>query len=92
MRTKPLTLDCIAVAQDSNCLHIHISEELDITDLKIKVLGSARNLLATIKPTSRELDFCIYTGMPMFMEVVSPDGVSVSFVTGSGKDFYNVLN
>ncbi len=92
MRTKPCVQDCIAVAQDSNCLHIQISEELDITDLKIKVLGSSRNLLATIKPTSREIDFCIYTGMPMFMEVVSPDGVSVSFVTGSGKDFYNVLN
>ncbi len=71
-------------------LDLH-SESL-LSGIKIKVLGSARNLLATIKPTSRELDFCIYTGMPMFMEVVSPDGVSVSFVTGSGKDFYSNQN
>jgi len=89
MHTKPLTVDCIAVAQEENCLHIELAEDLDITNLKIKILGENRNLLATIQPTSRTINFCIYTGMPMFIEVVSPDGVNVQFVTGSGKDFYN---
>ena len=86
--TKPELADFRAVATDVGCVKITISEELDLTGASIKILGENRNFLSEIKEPEYVTDFCTYTGNPMFIELHTPDGVSVHYVEGSGKDFY----
>ena len=40
-------------------------------------------------PTSHDIDVCVYTGKPMFVELETPSGTSVQYVKKSGNNFYN---
>ena len=90
--TKPELNDFRAVATDLSCIKITISEELDLTDASIKILGENRNFLMELKNLDQVNDFCTYTGKPMFVELHTPAGVAVHYIEGSGKDFYENLN
>ena len=85
---KPQQSDFRAVATDDSCIEITISEELDISSASIRILGENRNFLAEIKDVENSMKFCAYTGNPMFIELHTPEGVSVHYVEFSGKDFY----
>lgn len=88
MHTKPTLQDWTVKAVNDNCVSILINEELSIKGIKFKVLGKDRNFLFEVEPKNREIVFCTPTGNPMFVELHTPDGISVHYVTGSGADFY----
>jgi hypothetical protein len=88
MHVKPLSTDWSAVAAAKNCIIVKISEELSIEDLKMKVLGENRQILLDMKPSTREISICTYTGTPTFVELVSPMGTSVQYVENSGAERY----
>lgn len=92
MHTLPVLKDWKVSALDENCIKINIDPDLDLEGSSIKILGSERNLLTVISPDSYEIQFCTYTGRPMFVELHTPSGVSVKYVQGSGKDFYQNYN
>jgi len=88
MHTQPALKDWKVSAINDNCIRINIDPDLSLEGSVIKILGSERNLLSLINPESFEIEFCAYTGRPMFVELHTPSGVSVKYVEGSGKDFY----
>lgn len=88
MHTKPILQDLIAEATCKNCIKINIDNDLLLEDANLKILGPERTLLISLKPKSYEIDICIYTGKPMFVELNTPFGNSVKYVKGSGGDFY----
>ena len=88
MHTQPALKDWKVSVINDNCIKISIDPDLPLEEISIKVLGSERNLLDMIKPESFEIEFCSYTGRPMFVELRTSSGVSVRYVEGSGKDFY----
>jgi hypothetical protein len=88
MHTQPTLKDWKVSIVNDNCIKISIDPDLSIKGCLIKILGSERNLLTSIEPDSLETEFCAYTGRPMFVELHTPEGVSVKYVEGSGKDFY----
>lgn len=90
--TKPTTSDFRAVATSESCIEITISEELDLSGASLKILGENRNFLTEIKNPEYFTQLCTYSGNPMFIELHTPTGVSVQYVTGSGKDFYKNFN
>ena len=90
--TKPKLCDFQAIATGDFCIEITISEELDLTDASLKILGENRNFLAEIKNLEQNNTFCTYSGNPMFIELHTPSGVAVNYVEGSGKDFYKNFN
>jgi hypothetical protein len=85
---RPEQTDFRVVATDDSCIEITISNELDISSASLRILGENRNFLAEIKELENSMKFCAYTGRPMFAELHTPGGVSVHYVEGSGKDFY----
>ena len=85
-------LDFKAVATCDSCVEITINPSILLDDAKIRVLGENRNLLAEIKNPGYHVDFCIYTGRPMFIELHTQSGVAVHYVEGSGGDFYKNFN
>ncbi len=88
MHSKPLFSDWEAVAESKNCIAINIDEDLSIDGMTLRILGEHRNLLTQIKPDSRHIEICVYTGTPTFVEMITPDGHSVRYVSGSGSDNY----
>jgi hypothetical protein len=90
--TKPELNDFRAIATDLSCVKITISEELDLTNASLKILGENRNFLTELKNLDRITEFCTYTGKPMFIELHTPTGVAVHYIEGSGKDFYKNLS
>jgi hypothetical protein len=92
MHTQPELKDWEVSIINDNCIKINIDQDLSLEGSIIKILGSERNLLFTINPESFEIEFCTYTGRPMFVELHTPFGVSVKYVQGSGKDFYQNYN
>jgi hypothetical protein len=88
MHTKPLLMDFQAKATSKECISIDIDSDLDISEAKIKVLGSARNLLVSLT-ASHHIEVCLPTGEAMFVELVTPNGVCVKYVSGSGYDSYH---
>jgi hypothetical protein len=89
---KPALSDFRAVATSESCIEITISEELDLTGASLKILGENRNFLTEIKNLEHVTQVCTYSGNPMFVELHTPTGLSVQYVTGSGKDFYKNFN
>ena len=89
---KPTLSDFQAVATSESCIEITISKELDLTGASLKILGENRNFLTEIKNLEYVTQVCTYSGNPMFVELHTPTGVSVQYVTGSGKDFYKNFN
>jgi len=89
MHIIPALHDWTVVATCDNCIKINIENDLDIEGSFLRVLGPTRLLITEIKPVQRDMEFCHYTGEPMFVELHTPKGVSVHYVKGSGADFYN---
>lgn len=56
------------------------------------ILGENRNLLKTITEFEHRIEVDIYTGNPMFVELHLSTGKAVTYVKGSGKDFYHNYN
>lgn len=88
MHEKPLLQDIKAETAGQNCIKVTIDPELNLEGAQLRILGSSRNLLVTIKPVNLVNEICLSTDNPMFVELVTPCGVSVQYVFGSGKDFY----
>jgi len=88
MHSIPLINDLKAEAKDSNCIRVSVDPDLDLDGASLKILGSERNLLTVINPVQLENEVCISTERPMFVELVTPKGISVQYVKGSSKDFY----
>ncbi len=88
MHTKPLLRDFQAKAISKECVSIDIDEDLDIEGGKVKILGSARNLLVSLT-ANHHMEVCLPTGDAMFIELVTPNGVCVKYVTGSGSESYS---
>ena len=89
MHAKPILKDLRAEATCENCIKINIDEDLSLVESNIKILGPERTLMVSMKPTSHEIEVCLYTGRPMFVELHTPFGTSVQYVKGSGSDFYS---
>jgi hypothetical protein len=88
MHVKPQSTDWNASAIAKNCVRVLINEDLSIEDLHLKVLGENRQVLLDMKPSTREISICTYTGTPTFVELVTPHGTSVQYVANSGGDRY----
>jgi hypothetical protein len=88
MHEKPLLQDLKAEAAGENCIKITVDTDLNLDGACLKILGASRNLLVTIKPVNPVNEICLSTGNPMFVELVTPCGISVQYVKGSGKNFY----
>jgi hypothetical protein len=78
----------IAKKKGDYCIEIEIESEIDLEDAIIKVLGKDRELLAKIKHLKYNMEICLYTGNPMFVEIVNHNGSEVKYVQGSGDKFY----
>jgi hypothetical protein len=89
MHSLPTLHDWKVSAISENCISIVIDEDLSIEGLKLKVLGKDRNFLFEVKPSNREIILCTPTGNPMFVELHTPDGISVHYVEGSGSEYYS---
>lgn len=76
------------IATDKNCIKLTIKETVDISKLKVKILDDERKLMMSFTPTAHTLEWCIYTGDPMFVEIHDTSGVSVHYVKGSGNEYY----
>jgi hypothetical protein len=87
----PSVNDWEAFVDTEKCISIKINESLDITDSKIKFLGKDREFLLEMKLNSRDVNICLVTGNPLFVELHTPKGVSVQYVKGSGKEHYKKL-
>jgi hypothetical protein len=44
-----------------------------------------------MKLNSRDIHICLAIGNPLFVELHTPNGVSVQYVKGSGKEHYKKL-
>ncbi len=88
MHKTPLLQDFKAETSDENCIKITIDPDLNLEGAQLRILGSSRNLLVTIKPVNLVNEICLSTDNPMFVELITPCGISVQYVMGSGKDFY----
>jgi len=78
-----------ATKKCENCIEINVNADVDLTDATVKILGKDRNLLAKISNPTHQMEFCVYTGSPMFIEIVNHSGVEVSYVKGSGDIYYS---
>lgn len=88
MHTTPTLHDWSAIAIGNDQVEVLIDEELSLAGVKIKVLGKNRNFISETIPVSRDTVICAPTGDPAFVELHTPTGVSVHYVTGSGNSYY----
>lgn len=86
-KTK-FTNDFTVTKKCDNCVEIEIAEDVDLEDAVIKILGKDRELLLKITNPVYETEICLYTGSPMFVELVNHNGTRVKYVQGSGDKFY----
>jgi hypothetical protein len=70
------------------CVHVQISEKINIEEGKLRFLGKDREPLIEMKLNSRDIHICMQIGNPIFVELHTKEGVSVRYVTGSGYDLY----
>jgi hypothetical protein len=81
--------DVIATKKCDNCVEIIIKDDVDLNDSTIRILGKDRNLLLQISNPKHKTEICLYTGSPMFVEVITHFGIVVKYVEGSGGEYYN---
>jgi hypothetical protein len=89
MHTDPHSQDWDATVSQENHIAISIHDDLDLEDLSIKVMGPTRSTILKFKPDTRKIELDLFTGDPMFIELISSTGVSVKYIEGSGSSFYN---
>jgi hypothetical protein len=85
---SPKLNDWKAKSDGDDCVHIQISETLDIDGGRIKFLGKDREPLIEMKISSRDIHLCLKIGNPTFVEMHTNAGVSVRYIEGSGKEYY----
>lgn len=90
--TIPQFKDWEAEAEGDNCVNVRIDDSLDIDNAKIIFRGKDRESLIEMKITTRDIHICMYIGNPIFVELHTKSGVSVKYVSGSGKELYKNLN
>lgn len=73
-----------AIKEGETCVHIHIVESLDITNLELLILDEDRKPIVRMKVMDREIYFCMMIGNPMFAQL----GDCIRYVDGSGSEFY----
>lgn len=76
--------DWEANAENDECVHIIINENIDIEGLELVLLSETRTPIVKLKLKNRDISICTHTEKPMFAQI----GHSVKYVTGSGFDFY----
>jgi hypothetical protein len=77
-----------AIKKCDNCIEINFQSDIDLTDAIVKILGKDRELIAKLTNPTYHMEFCVYTGSPMFVEVVNHHGTEVKYVIGSGDIYY----
>ncbi len=86
---NPTLEDWKARCDGKDCVEIKIHESLDIEGAKIKFLGKDREALVEMKVTNRDIHLCLNIGNPTFVELHTKSGVSVRYIEGSGKEYYD---
>ena len=89
MHSKPLLCDWTVSTLDKDHLSIDVTNDLCLEGAEVKVLGANRELLTRTKLTNRHTEMNAPTGNPTFVELITPDGVSVQYVKGSGNEWYS---
>lgn len=84
--------DLKAFAHSENTLEILIEDNICLDKASLMILGENRNLLKTITEFDHRLEVEIYTGNPMFIELNTINGRAVTYVKGSGSNFYKNNN
>jgi len=67
------------------CIHAHLSEDLDFSNLDFSLIDEDRKTIIKLKVTSREIYFCVNIGEPLFAQL----GDSIKYVDGSGIELYS---
>lgn len=76
------------VAENDECVHITIKENIDINGLELVLLNETRTPIIKMKINTRNINICTHTEKPMFAQI----GHSVKYVKGSGGDFYKEIS
>lgn len=71
-------------ADGEECVHITISEEVNIDDVELTLINDVRMPILTIKIDKRDIHICSVTDKPMFARI----GECVRYVNGSGHKSY----
>ncbi len=77
-----------AIAINDHCVNIIIDESLTKDNLTLRLLGENRNLLTSINKPDYNIEICVFTDKPMFVELIHGDEHIVKYVKGSGTDYY----
>lgn len=91
MHADPHLNDWVVAVNNDNLIDVNISQDFEIGEAYVVLKDSSRCLVMKQKVVSNNFQIEIPTGEPIFMELVSPKGVSVRYVDGSGKVFYDKL-
>jgi len=66
------------------CVHAHIADYVDITNLEFSLIDDERKPLVKMKVTCREIYLCCNVKKPTFAQL----GDCVKYVNGSGHETY----
>jgi hypothetical protein len=88
---SPSARDWEAFVENENFIKIQINDSLNIINSKVRFLGKCREFLLEMKLNSRNISIFLDISDPLFVELHTPDGVSVQYVKGSGKEYYKKL-
>jgi hypothetical protein len=71
-------------SESEMCVHVHITDELDISNLEFSLIDEERKVMVKTKVTSREIYLCCNIKKPTFAQL----GDCVKYVDGSGTETY----
>jgi len=79
-----------AIAIDDSCFEIRIEEDIELRNAKVRVVSDTRSTIAEFQGVNIKDKFsvCLYTGKPLFVEIIHDGNTSVEYVKNSGADFY----
>lgn len=72
--------------QSDMCVHAHISENLDISNLHLSLIDDERKVMVSTKVNSREIYICCNIKKPTFAQL----GDCVKYVDGTGYETYKI--
>jgi hypothetical protein len=75
-------------ADGEECVHVTISDSIDIEGMELVILSDTRTPIIKMKLNSRDIHICTHTDRPMFAQI----GHSVKYVAGSGAEYYQNEN
>jgi hypothetical protein len=89
MHSNPLLCDWTVTILDEGHLSIDVMDDLCLEGVEVKILGANRELLTKIKLLERHTEVDAPVGNPTFVELITPHGISVRYVKGSGSEWYS---